>query len=188
MRPPSNATGEGTVARLIFQAVVSQRIAPLLAETPATPLLPQYTYIRSPPNSIGITDEWVIFHAWGFGVCHSTLPVSPSSANSSAFLPPGARITVSFSISGHCPAYQGGIVAPYCLTRSMPQRSSPVMGLRQATWHLGPIVTTNFSLTAGIVRDIPWFRFTATGYAYLQISRPSSSERQRSESRLFSRS
>ena len=62
-------------------------------------------------------------------------------------MPPGARMTAPLSISGHCPAYQGGTVAPYWRTRSSPQRSSPVAGSRQTTWHLGPIATTSLSVT-----------------------------------------
>ena len=42
-------------------------------------------------------------------------------------------------------------------------RALPVAGSRHETWHFGPRATTYLSVTAGTVRDMPWFRFTATG-------------------------
>ena len=39
--PPGSTSGEGTVAMLIFQSVVSQSNWPLSAATPATPPVPQ---------------------------------------------------------------------------------------------------------------------------------------------------
>src|SRR5262245_50944209 len=100
-------------------------------------------------------DECVIFHPLGLGVCQRTLPVSKSTASKSASLPPGARITRPFSTKGHCPAYQGGVVAPNCRTKSSPHLSSPETASTHATWHLGPIDTTCRPETVGMVRDIP---------------------------------
>src|ERR1041385_8825874 len=136
MRPSGRINGEGTLAMLIFQTVVSHRTAPSPAETPPTPLLAQYTYMRSPDTSMGMTEECVIFHPCALVACHRTLPLSACTAIKSAF-PPGASTTFPLSSKGHWPAYHGGTVAPYCRTKSLPQRSSPETEFRQTTWHLG---------------------------------------------------
>ncbi len=44
----------------------------------------------------------------------------------------------------------------------MPHRKSPVAVSRHTTWHFGPTVTMYFSVTAGTVRDMPWFRLIMT--------------------------
>src|SRR5512145_3018141 len=97
---------------------------------------------------------WVISQLRGFGVFHKTLPVAKSTAIINALLP-GARMTLSPSMSGHCPAYHSGTVTPYSATRSLNQIWLPARS-QHITWHLGPSVTTYLSVTAGTVRDIPW--------------------------------
>jgi hypothetical protein len=82
-----------------------------LADTPTTPPLAQYTYILCLPTLTGRIELCVIFQPCGFGVCQTTLPEAKSTPISSA-VPPGARIARSPSISGHCPAYHSGTVAP----------------------------------------------------------------------------
>ena len=96
----------------------------------------------------------------GFGVSQTVLPVSHSRAVISTSVPPGARITRSPSISGHCPAYQGGTLVPYSATRSFAHFFSPVVASRQVTWQSGPIAITYLSVTVGMVRLTPWLRLT----------------------------
>ena len=54
-------------------------------------------------------------------------------------------------------------MAPNWRTMSISQYGLPVAGSRHETSHFGPMATTYLSVTAGTVRDMPWFRFTPTG-------------------------
>jgi len=107
--------------------------------------------MRRSAYSIGTTEECVIFQPCGFGVVQAIFGFPGefssawhSTAIMSTSLPAGARIALPMSMSGHWPAYHFGTVVPYSLTRSMPQRNSPLLASQHMTWHFGPRVTTSW--------------------------------------------
>ncbi len=111
---------------------------------------------------MGMIEECDIAQPRGFGVFQRTFPVSRSAPIMSASLPPGAITAAAPSMRGHCPVYQSGVTVPNSFSRSRPHLSAPLSASTAITWQRGPIVTTTLSVTAGTVRDIPWFRTTFT--------------------------
>ena len=149
------------------------------AETPTIPPTAAYTYVRTPPIVAVTIEEWDIFSRAGFGVRQRMRPVARSTPISSVSAPHTAITACSPSTSGHCPVYQSGTSAPCSRARSIPQVKPPVPASQHITWQPGPMVTTYLPLTAGTVREMPWFRFSRTVYQRRQISLPSSREKQR---------